>query len=135
MRDDSESTMSILEARIEALERENANLKNRLNINPRKDMWPESIMCKYELVFQSVDAACGGWGYQNKFHSQFKQLMSRMIRCAVFGDTAKRTSNGHNKVISVADMTEEDFEIYLYVLDHVLSAFEEGLKKRKGVNA
>ena len=124
--------MSMLEARIQALERENANLKNRLNINPRKDMWPEFIMCKYESVFQSVKAACDGWGGKNEFPSEFRQLMSRMIRCAVFGDTAKRTSKGHKKVIAVSDMTEEDFEIYLYVLDHVLSAFEEGLKKRKG---
>ncbi|MBO4677882.1 MAG: hypothetical protein J5633_10105 [Oscillospiraceae bacterium] len=124
-------TTSLME-RVKQLEGENAMLKSRLGIRPRKNMWPKSIMSKYELVFQSVKAARDSWGDAKKFPLEFEQQLSRVIRCAVFGDTAKKTKKGYKQVIATIDMTDADFEIYLYVLDRVLAAFEEGLKKRKG---
>lgn len=138
----SQKTISSLEARILELERENVNLKNRLNIRPRRDMWPESIMCKYELLVQSINKASGFWHRgkyiyseeQHKFTREFEEKISRIIRWAVFGDTAKKTERGHRQLISVSNMTDEEFKIYLDVLDHVLCAFEDGLKKRKGAN-
>lgn len=116
---------------VEAQE-ENAALRAVIGRRKRKEAFPDALLERFPLVVEAVGQKPVLKSQHKYFlHDWFTQKLSVIIRSAVFSDTASFGRGKGRSYISVLEMDEEEHELWLEMVERMLTDLEDGAARRR----
>ena len=116
---------------IERLRKENLCFRAMLDRKEHRTGYPDKLLSEFPFVMEAVGINPTYHSHHTLFLNEwFSQKLSAVIRSTVFADT-KIQGKRNVRFISIQDMNDEEYQLWLDVLESVLDALDSGIQRRK----
>lgn len=131
-RDEHMSEVEDLRIQLAEAQEENKALRAIIGRKKRQEAFPDTILKKFPLVMETVGGKAGVNSYYKYYLLEwFTQKLSAIIRGTVFWDTAYPREGNGRRYIAVQNMDEEEYKLWLEMVEHVLADLEDGVASRR----
>jgi len=134
---DYEKEIELLRKKLEEARIENDQLRADLGRKKQQRGFPDEIVKNYPKLV----ARCGGTFVKQMMDGRTVEkyflnepldtMISKIIRMTVFADTEQQSRTKNGRHIAVQDMNQEEYKLWIYVLESVLDALEYGIAWRE----
>lgn len=126
------SEVEKLREQLRKAQEENETLRAMIGRKKRQHTYPDDLLAKFPLVIEAAGRKLGIPSARRYcLWDWFSSKLSGIIRSTVFSDTARYSKGKGKTYISVQEMDSEEYELWLAMVERILTDLEDGIDFRR----